>query len=217
MIAVLHSWGRDMSYHPHLHFIVSAGSLSQDDKKWLHSNKEFLMPVKALSLIFRAKFRDQLKKEKPLLFQGIPHQTWNDPWVVNCIPVGGGETALKYLANYIFRTAISNKRILGCKNGKVTFSYTPSNAKSATTMTLAAEEFIRRFLQHVLPKGLVKVRYYGLLANRNKKRLAKAKNILSVNDKASYEKDKPSRNLTCPKCGSVLIFIREIPRAGLPP
>ena len=175
------------------------------------------MPVKALSLIFRAKLRDQLKKEKPLLFQEIPQQTWHDPWVVNCIPVGGGETALKYLANYIFRTAISNKRILNCKNGKVTFSYTPSSAKSATTMTLAAEEFIRRFLQHVHPKGLVKVRYYGLLANRNKKRLAKAKNILSVNDKASYEKDKPSSNLTCPKCGSVLIFVREIPRAGLPP
>jgi hypothetical protein len=217
MIALLHTWGRDMSYHPHLHFIVSAGGISQDGKKWLHANENFLVPVKALSLIFRAKFREALKKEKPLLFQSIPRQTWHDPWVVHCIPVGSGEAALKYLATYIFRTAISNKRILSCKNGKVTFSYTPSRAKCAKTMTLAAEEFIRRFLQHVLPKGLVKLRYYGLLANRNKKQLSKAKEILRVIDKVSNDKIEPSTNLTCPKCGSVLIFIREIPRVRLPP
>ena len=119
MMGVLHTWRRDIGYHPHIHYIIPAGGLSIDGNQWLSAKSKFLLPVKALSIIFRAKFRDELKKTK--LFSAVPADTWKKDWVVHSKPVGSGIHAFKYLAPYIFRIAISNKRILKLQDGMVTF------------------------------------------------------------------------------------------------
>ncbi|MGH7596752.1 MAG: IS91 family transposase [bacterium] len=164
------------------HFIVAGGGLSPDGTTWLPVRGKFLVPVKALSKIFRAKFRDALKK-KPELFSQVPSETWKKDWVVDCRPVGSGESrnaGLKYLAPYIFRVAISNRRLLKLENGNVTFQYRDGDTKQFKTRTVTAEEFIRRFLQHILPHRFIKVRYYGFLASSHRKRLEKVKALLNV-------------------------------------
>jgi hypothetical protein len=157
LVGVLQSWGRDMSYHPHAHFLVPGGGLSADGQQWLASRARFLVPAKPLSKLFRGKFRAALKKSE--LYQHVPLSVWQQDWVVDAKAVGNGQAALKYLAPYIFRVAISNKRIVKVAEGQVTFRYTPSGGKKSKRCTLPAEEFMRRFLQHVLPKGFIKVRY----------------------------------------------------------
>lgn len=178
MVGVLHTWGRNLAYHPHVHYLVPAGGLAADGQTlrpgsgqaWLPASKTFFLPVKALSRIFRAKFRDALRKTD--CFDDVPPEVWAKEWVVHCQPVGQGLGTLKYLAPYIFRVAISNNRILKLAHGKVTFRYRATDTGKLRTSTLPAEEFIRRFLQHVLPKGFVKVRYYGFLAPGCRRRLA---------------------------------------------
>ncbi len=170
MVGVLHTWGRNLSYHPHVHYLVPGGGVAADGETWLPARKNFLFPVKALSKIFRAKFRDALCQTDG--FADVPAEVWQQEWVVNCRPVGSGVNALKYLAPYIFRVAISNKRILKLEDEKVTFRYRASDTGRLRTCTLPAKEFIRRFLQHVLPRGFVKVRYYGFLASGCRQRLA---------------------------------------------
>jgi hypothetical protein len=162
MVGVLHTWGRTLSYHPHVHYLVPAGGLSPEGDHWLSARHNFLVPVKALSRLIRAKFRDALKKAD--LFDRVPAVVWQQDWVVHCQPVGQGQAALKYLAPYIFRVAISNRRILKVAAGRVTFRYRATETGRWQKCTLRAEEFLRRFLQHVLPKGFVKVRYYGLFS-----------------------------------------------------
>lgn len=157
LVGVLQTWKRDLSYHPHLHFIVPGGGLGADGAKWLASRKNFLVPVKALSKLLRGKFGAGLKKSD--LYGQVPQQVWQQEWVVNAIRVGNGQAALKYVAPYIFGVALSNKRIIKVAEGKVTFGYRPSGSKKYQTLTLPAEQFIHRFLQHILPKGFVKVRY----------------------------------------------------------
>lgn len=178
MIGVLHTWGRDLSYHPHVHFLVPGGGLSADGQQWLASRPTFLVHVRPLSKLFRAKFRVALQKTE--LFNEVPSHLWREAWVVHSQVVGSGQAALKYLAPYIFRVAISNKRIVKVAEGQVTFRYTPSGSKKSKLCTLPAEEFIRRFLQHVLPKGLVKVRYYGLFAPGQRQRLKQARSLLEA-------------------------------------
>jgi hypothetical protein len=170
MVGVLHTWGRNLVYHPHVHYLVPGGGVAADGETWLPARKNFLFPVKALSKIFRAKFRDALRQMA--CFADIPAEVWQQEWVVHCQPVGNGVSALKYLAPYIFRVAISNNRILKLADGKVTFRYRTSDTGKLRTCTLPAGEFIRRFLQHVLPKGFVKVRYYGFLSSGLRQRLA---------------------------------------------
>ena len=170
MVGVLHTWGRNLTFHPHIHYLVPAGGLAADRQTWLPARKGFLLPIKALSRIFRAKFRDALRKTD--FFGSISADVWAKDWVVHCQPVGSGLTTLKYLAPYIFRVAISNNRILKLANGRVTFRFRATDTGKLRTSTLPALEFIRRFLQHVLPRGFVKVRYYGFLAHGCRKRLA---------------------------------------------
>jgi hypothetical protein len=191
MVGVLHIlrcaqdrlWGRNLSYHPHVHYLVPAGGLAADGKTlrnsgqaWLAARQKFLLPVKALARIFRAKMRQALAK---LDVDGcIPLDVWRQNWVVAgkehryCKAVGCGRLALKYLAPYIFRVAISNRRILKLEDERVTFRYRATDTGQERLCTLAAEEFIRRFLQHVLPKGFVKVRYYGFFSSGSRPRLA---------------------------------------------
>jgi len=213
MVGVLHTWGRNLSYHPHVHYLVPGGGLAADGQTWLPARKNFLLPVRALSRIFRAKFRDALRKTP--LFALVPESVWEQEWVVHCQPVGNGLTAVKYLAPYIFRVAISNNRILKLEDGKVTFRYRTSDTGKLKTCTLATEEFIRRFLQHVLPKGFVKVRYYGFLASGCRPQLAALHQQLGrlatdqpsdsdVNDGDEQSSEQDSSDVAvvlCPSCG----------------
>jgi len=216
MVGVLHTWGRDLSYHPHVHYLVPGGGLSADGQSWLASRPAFLVHVKPLGRLFRGKFRAALQKTE--LFEQIPAEVWQQAWVVHSEAVGNGQAALKYLAPYIFRVAISNKRIVKVAEGQVTFRYTPSGRKKSKLCTLRAEEFIRRFLQHVLPKGFVKVRYYGLFAPGQRHRLKQARRLLEAHQpseaQAVEQNQSPDANQAldqpsaprCPRCGQPLIW-----------
>lgn len=214
MVGVLHTWTRDMRYHPHVHYIVAGGGL--DEGRWRSSGDEFLVPGKPLNIIFRAKVRDELKKVG--LFNQVDKRVWNKEWVVDLEPVGSGEAAFKYLAPYIFRVAISNNRILSLKEGKVTFQYKESATDQIKTSQVTAEEFIRRFLQHVLPGRFVKVRYYGLLSPSNRHLLSKARKLLgaSVSECGPQARDQDAQQdgkaRRCPECGDELILVRRLGR-----
>jgi len=174
------------------------------------------MPVKALSILFRAKFRDGLKKEG--LYEQIPKTVWNKDWVVHIQPVGTGQSALKYLAPYIFRVAISNRNILALKEDQVTFRYTDAESKQEKRLTLPAQEFIRRFLQHVLPKGFIKVRYYGFLATSKQELLKVIKELLNAKGLRKEKKSpQKSREFTCPTCGKPMTFVEELAAQRGPP
>ena len=212
MIGILHTWSRTLVYHPHVHYIVTGGGLSEGEDKWNKSRSNFLLPVKALSRIYKAKFRDELRRENPTLFDSIPTNIWNKAWVVNSIPVGRGEKALKYLAQYVFRIAISNSRIISLKNGVVTFKYKESKTNQWKIMNLKTDEFIRRFLQHVLPSGFVKVRYYGLFASAHRELLSKAKEILGCDKVIAKKKIKLNGIFKCPQCKKEMVVAIVIPR-----
>lgn len=161
ILAVLHTWTRAMLYHPHAHLLVSAGGLSADGKAWRPAkNPAFLVPGFALSKIFRGKFRAGLKKLG--LLNAVSPAIWKAKWVVHCQHAGRGQKVLEYLGRYVFRIAISNSRLERLENDTVTFRYRDNRTQQLQHPQVSAHEFIRRFLQHVLPKGLVKVRAYGV-------------------------------------------------------
>lgn len=214
LLGVSQTWNRDMGYHLHAHFIVPGGGLSPDGKRWLPAQRDYLMPEKAVAIILRAKFRHALKKT-PELFNQVPKKVWRTDWVVDIEPVGKGKAALKYLTPYIFRVAISNKRIEHFEDGRVTFRY-QDNKGNWNRSTLEAEKFIRRFLQHVLPKGFVKVRYYGFLSTRKRHMLEHVKELFALFEPDNNDQNTArcgaaeSRVMCCPKCGSEMVFIKEI-------
>lgn len=218
MVGVLHTWTRQLLYHPHVHYIVTGGGLT-DDGRWVSSRKDFLVPVKALSPIFRAKFRDELKKSE--LFSLVRAHVWRKPWVVHSEPVGSGIQAFKYLAPYIFRVALSNNRILKLQQGAVTFSYKESATDQLKRCTLTAEEFIRRFLQHVLPNRFIKVRYYGLLSPAQRHLLQQARQLFSATtSKLKSEALKPIQPLPllcCPLCRGPLTLLGPLAPRGRAP
>jgi hypothetical protein len=224
MIGVLHTWGRNLSYHPHVHYLVPAGGLSAKRDRWLPARRNFLIPVKAVSRLFRAKFRDALKKAG--LFDLVPSEVWQQSWVVHCKPVGTGERALRYLAPYIFRVAISNRRIVNVADGKVTFRYRASDTGISCLCTVTAEEFLHRFLQHVLPRGFVKVRYYGLFSPTLRHCLPVIRLWLGAPEpqQASVPETDAASSLPlhpaprCPTCGAPLRWVQELrPRSRCPP
>jgi len=222
MLGVLHTWGRNLSYHPHVHYLVPAGALAADRRTWLPAQYRFLFPVKALSKIFRAKFLHALQKSP--LACSLPASVWKQEWVVHCKPVGNGSTALKYLAPYIFRVALSNRRLIKLENDQVTFRYRSSDTGQLKFCTLAADEFIHRFLQHVLPKGFVKVRYFGFFAHSHHLRLAALRLMLdqphsdhnpSKNNLPSpIQPSKPPLPFSCPACGLPMRCIQTIQPTG---
>jgi hypothetical protein len=222
-LGVLQTWTRDLRFHPHLHFVVPGGGLSPDGKQWLPARHNFLVRVEPLGVLFRNKFRDGLKQTD--LFAQVPTAVWRQNWVVDCRPVGDGVSALKYLAPYIFRIAISNRRIRKVENDQVTFQYKDGDSGKWRSATVPAEEFIRRFLQHVLPKGFVKVRYYGLLASGNRGRLVQAHSLLARRTQLSAADPAPATTLpaplttlACPQCGQPMTLIRRLlPRTRSPP
>jgi Putative transposase/Transposase zinc-binding domain len=161
---ILHTWGRQLQYHPHLHYIVPGGGLSKDRAAWLPSRANFFVPVKALSPIYRAIFKDDMTDAG--LLDPIDPQVWNIPWNVHSQANTAGHTAFKYLAPYVFKVAISNSRIVSLKERTVTFTYRKPGSSRPRTTQLDAVEFIRRFLQHVLPDGFQKVRHFGFINAR---------------------------------------------------
>ena len=159
---MLHTWGRTLEYHPHVHYVVPGGGLSADGSRWLPSRADFLVPVQALSILFRAKFRDAL--ERAGLLNQVDPAVWRQTGWCTRRPRATAEPRLQYLAPYVFRVAIGDHRIVSCDDGKVTFTYRRVGSNRPRKMTLDAMEFIRRFLQHVLPAGFQKVRHYGFLS-----------------------------------------------------
>lgn len=154
----------------------------------------------------------------------MDERVWTKAWVVHSEPVGSGEAAFKYLAPYIFRVAISNNRILKLEDGQVTFKYKESATDQIKFCTIPAEEFIRRFLQHILPKGFVKVRYYGLLAAANchlldqSRRLLNASAARSIPANADCQRKATVDHPRCPKCGAALRLVERLkPRTRWPP
>lgn len=220
MVGVLHTWTRDMRYHPHVHYIVAGAGLTEDGR-WRSSGEKFLVPGKPLNIIFRAKVRDELKKAG--LYSQVDKRVWNKEWVVDLEPVGSGEAAFKYLAPYIFRVAISNNRIVKMEDGKVTFQYKESATDQIKFSTVTAEEFIRRFLQHVLPQRFVKVRYYGLLSPSNRHLLNKARELLGARISkpnavvAGQGVEDAGQARRCPECGGELILAGRLARQSREP
>ncbi len=172
MTGVLHTWGRDLSYHPHVHFIVPGGAISESGTEWLGTRRDdFFLPVMALSKVFRAKFRALMKRHG--LLDKIDAVVWTKGWNVNCQAVGDGRSALRYLSPYVFRVAIGNHRIVRVTrrpdgSGTVTLKVKPSGQRRYRELPLSGEEFVRRFLQHVLPTGFQKVRHFGFMHKRSR-------------------------------------------------
>jgi len=215
LVGVLHTWTRQLHYHPHVHYIATGGGLTAAGR-WRSARKDFLVPVKALSRIFRAKFRDELKKTE--LFALVAAGVWRKDWVVHSEPVGSGEQAFQYLAPYIFRVALSNNRLRSLQQGKVTFAYKESATDQLRHCTLSAAEFIRRFLQHVLPPRFIKVRYYGLLSPAQRQLLRKARQLLRVTTtKLKRAETASPSTLSCPHCRQPLILLSPLPPRGRAP
>ena len=199
LTAVLHTWGQNMKEHPHLHCIMPAGGLSFDKGHWVHVKDKngFFIPGKVLAKKFRGKFLDLLKQSKekgelefhgrlaaikgPVQFNRFLTTLYNKKWVVNVQkPMGKPEKILEYLSRYVFRIAITDRRIVEVKDGKVRFSWKDNRTGLFRQMNLDIDEFIHRFLLHVLPKGFFKVRYYGIFSSRNRRdNIAKAKDLLA--------------------------------------
>jgi len=195
--AVLHTWDQDLLFHPHLHLVVTGGGLDSSAQHWISAKNSFLVPVKALSQIVRGMFLDTLKEtfhqgklslrgnteelKEESAFHRFLKKLRRQKWVVySKKPFDGAQHVYAYLSRYTHRVAISNHRLVNCQNGQVTFkarnNQTPENPRQ---VTLPAQEFIRRFLLHVLPSGFVKIRHYGLLAPCNAKtKLEKARTLL---------------------------------------
>ena len=225
MVGVLQTWDRSMGYHVHVHWLLPAGGLDPQTGAWKPANPRYLAPGSALRSVFRATFRDALKAADPDLFAQVPPDTWQVTWNVQCEAVGDGRRALKYLTPYLFRVAISNRRILSLKDGHVTFSYKPRK-KPWTTMNPDAMSFIRRFLQHVLPKGFQKIRYIGFLHPRAKTRFMALKQQLDEQaaaaeqpvvtepsaDQTASKRHTPDAPGLCPHCGGPLRYLGPLPR-----
>lgn len=197
-MSVLHTWGQNLHHHPHVHCVVPAGGISPDGKKWVHTKKkDFFLPVRVLSRVFRGKFISMLKKaydQGQLELHGrLAHladrKAWNrwlnaavsKDWVIYAKPpFGGPQVVLRYLARYTHRVAISNQRLYSLKGGRVTFGIKDyANGGGRSAMTLEAEEFLRRFLQHVLPRGFMRIRHFGWMANRvRQSRLSQCRELL---------------------------------------
>jgi hypothetical protein len=237
-LAVLHTWGQTLQHHPHLHCVIPGGGLSPDRTRWISSRSDFFLPVKVLSRVFRGKFASLLRsafRKGKLQFHGrlaelrgesafstLLDRAYKQEWVVYTKrPFGGPEQVLRYLARYTHRVAISNHRLLSVADGQVTFRWKDyAHGGKSKQMTLTACEFLRRFLLHVLPRGFVRIRHFGFLANRQRKvLLEKCRVALSAPTKPltsalpPTETDSTLRVLLCPVChGGRMVMVDRFPR-----
>jgi len=231
-LSVLHTWGQNLQHHPHVHCVIPAGGLSADHTRWIQPRYPFFLPIKVLSRVFRGKFVAGLRREfqpgklgfygdqealrDPKLFRALLRSLFRQDWIVYAKPpFGGPEYVLHYLARYTHRVAISNHRLVAFQNGQVTFrwkDYAHGNKKRK--MTLTADEFLRRFLWHVLPKGFVRIRFFGFLANRRRATLLPiCRQVLAARPPSSSACPAPAQPPTswpCPRCGGPMIIIERL-------
>jgi Putative transposase len=224
---VLHTWTQQLSFHPHVHCLVSGGGISDDTSTWHPARYKFLVPIKALAKLVRGKFRALLLRKCPDLL--IPAKVWRKAWILHVTAWGNGERAvLDYLARYVFRVALTNARIVGLDDQTVTIQYKDRKTGCRRTCRLSGDEFMRRFLQHVLPRGFHKVRYFGLWHPAQRHNAARIRQMLQLQAPATVDltqDDDPAapplvpsdvepgpliEPRSCPHCQGRLVFIRML-------
>lgn len=212
-LAVLQTWTRDLRFHPHVHCVVPAGGLSADGLRWVSPKRQnYFLPQAALALRLRTRFKAALQKNHPQLLAQVPPIVWSLLWVADVQPVGTGEPALKYLAAYVYRTAFSAERILSDDGQRITFSYRESKERKTQTACLSAEAFLHCFLQHILPIGFQRVRYFGWLAPAAKARWQRVLALLDYQPPAKL----PPSGLPpplCPSCKKPMALVGLFSRA----
>jgi hypothetical protein len=232
LLSVLHTWGQNLQHHPHVHCVVPAGGLALDGSRWIPASPRFFLPVRVLSRVFRGKFTAGLKQlllqgklqfhgsleelATPKRFRHLLRQLFTKEWVVYAKPpFGGAEHVLHYLARYTHRVAISNHRLVAFKENRVSFRWKDyACSGKQKIMTLCTDEFLRRFLIHVLPRGLVRIRHFGLFANRRRAAsLLRCRSLLGA--MASPQQPAPSSLLRCPLCSGDMLIIERITGAQL--
>jgi Putative transposase/Transposase zinc-binding domain len=232
-LSVLHTWGQNLQHHPHIHCVIPSGGLSLDHQRWIRPRYPFFLPVKVLSRVFRGKFVAGLKRTfrqgklvfpgslQPLArekaFHAFLRPLFRQDWVVYAKrPFGGPEHVLHYLARYTHRVAISNHRLLSVADGKVTFRWKDyAHGGKQRKMTVTAEEFLRRFMLHILPRRFVRIRFSGYLANRRRKQLLPlCQQLLEDNPPQRSEtctnEPKPPAAWLCPHCGGAMMLIEKL-------
>jgi len=226
-LTVLHTWGQNLHHHPHVHCVVPGGGLSSPGSRWISCRKNFFLPVRVLSRLFRGKFLALLQNAyrkgqlhfhgalagwaEPSQFARLSKQLKKSDWVVySKPPFGGPEQVLTYLSRYTHRVAISNSRLLSLRDSQVSFQWRDYRDGQTKVMTLSAVEFLRRFLQHILPAGFVKIRHFGFLANRSRRdKLAQCRQSLScIQDTISMTPPCKADHV-CPVCGTGTLRIVE--------
>lgn len=217
---VLHTWTRAIAYHPHIHYLVTGGGFDKTGT-WRWPQNGFLVPEHALSRVFRARFKAGMQRLDPEAFTAIPEKVWKTDWVVHIKSVGDGGKALKYLARYIYRVALTDAAILYHNETSVTFRYRKADTGKSASMTLPVFPFLHRFLQHVLPKGFVKVRYYGLhhVAHRHTLALARAALYLHLKQPLPPPPPAPAPKSPhcCPVCKNPMLPGQQFRPGQLPP
>lgn len=237
--SVLHTWSQKLSLHPHVHCVIPAGGLSLDHTHWVKSPNRFFLPLKVLSRVFRGKFvaslrqafrdgqlhfwRDLAPLAQPKTFAAWLRLFFRKDWVVYAKrPFGGPEHVLQYLGRYTHRVAISNHRLLSFADGEVTFRWRDSaHNNEQKLMTLSLDEFLRRFLLHLLPKGFVRIRNFGFLANRRRATLLPlCFQLLGAAQQPQAAQDASSTNDShdlwrCPKCGGPMVVIQRLTAAEI--
>jgi hypothetical protein len=225
MTAILHSWGQNLSQHVHLHCILPGGALSHDHGEWHPARSTYLFPVKALSRVFRAKMvsglrqawqAQQLSRVTRDDVDGMLNQLMGKDWVVySKATLRRAQTVMQYLSRYTHKIAISNQRLLAMDDEHVLFRWHDYRDGKEKTMTLAGEEFVRRFLLHILPKGLMRIRHYGFLANRcRQQKLRSLRQCLrqppaEPKPAASHQKSVPATTpCRCPRCHHNALWVR---------
>jgi putative transposase/transposase-like zinc-binding protein len=231
-LSVLHTWGQTLQHHPHVHCVIPSGGLSPDGKRWIHPRYNgFFLPVKVLSRVFRGKFVAGLKRafrKGELLFPGslkalegertfaaFLRKLFRKDWVVYAKPpFGAPEHVLHYLARYTHRVAISNHRLIQLADGQVTFRWKDyAHGSKKRKMTITADEFLRRFVMHVLPKGFVRIRFFGFLANRRRRtQLARCQQLLAAlpEPHSRPSSAEPISTWLCPLCGGTMVVVERL-------
>ena len=245
--AVLHTWNQKLEHHPHLHCVVAAGGLAPDHQRWIHSPSRFFLPREVLRRVFRGKFVDALKQAfadgqlgfygdlkllaNPKAFASFLRPLFRHHWMVYCKPpFGSPQHVLRYLGRYTHRVAISNHRLVGLQDDQVTFRWRDSaHGNQQRLMTLAVEEFLRRFLLHVLPPGFVRIRHFGFLAPRRRKALlplcfqflGQPTDLPPATQPPPADEEgvllalPPCSLWSCPRCGGPMIILERLTAAEM--
>ena len=219
----LHTWGRDFTvYNPHVHFVVPGGGVSEDGSKWQACPPNFLLVEKAASIVFRAKFRDAVRAaDIEDEFLAADPKAWTRQWTMDVEPVGDGRGTLKYLAPYVYRVAISNNRIESMDETHVVYRYTPSGTNLTMRRRVTGQEFVRGFLQHTLPAGFHRIRYYGFLNKHSSLSIDRVRMLVwfylgwcYVLAKSSVPEPLPKRPMRCTECGGTLHLVEITDHVG---